>query len=195
MRLKIFKNTFICIVSLMLIVLVVSNSLNAATIQGAMGPNSNGRVDIIQVVGLLARIKGIDDIFNFGLWSGTGDLSQNDDICIGVNNGGLYQILATGDGDTIDPNAFALANGAHRINYNVYFNDNTGTAGQQQLTAGTLLTGLFASSPNATRNLTGNGCGPPRRNANFMVEIPESELQQGQAGNYFGILTLVLIPQ
>ncbi|MEJ2114950.1 MAG: hypothetical protein P8X88_02635, partial [Gammaproteobacteria bacterium] len=103
--------------------LVCVHNAFAATIQGSMGPTSNGRVEIIQVVGSLARIKGIDDIFQFGLWSGTGGLTQDDDICIGVNTGGTYQILATGDGDAFDPNAFTLVNGGHRISYNVYFND------------------------------------------------------------------------
>ena len=195
MQFKILKKNLILILFIAGLITCFHNAL-AATTQGSMGPTSTGTVDIVQVIGSLARIKGIDDIFHFGLWSGTGGLTQNDDICIGVNTGGNYQILATGNGDSIDPNSFTLANGTHQIYYNVYFNDTTGIVGQQQLTAGTILSGL--SDSNTTRilnNLNGAGCGPPRRNANFMVEIPESQLQQGQAGTYFGILTLELIPQ
>ena len=168
-------------------------TLHAAT-QGTEGNNSTGTVDVNVSIGRLVRIQGLRD-FNFGTWaSGDGTLTDNDDVCI-ANNFllGSYGIRAAGDGDGvngIDPSSFTLSNGVDQISYNVFWNDETGTAGNQQLTGGVIArsqTGTFGS-------FLFNFFGFCVNNANIQVTIPATELEATGAGNYTGTLTLLIIP-
>ena len=165
-------------------------SLNAAT-QGAEGNSSTGTIETIVVIGRFIRIAGLRD-FNFGLWNaGDGTLSDNDNVCIGKNDfGGPYAIRAAGNGDGGDPAAFTLNNGVDQIYYNVYWNDATGTTGNQQLTAGLILHGQTGSFFSFLFNLFGFCFS----NANVQVEIPDTELSGASGGAYSGTLTLLVIP-
>ena len=164
---------------------------DAAT-QGAFGFGaSTGSVDVDLVIGFRARISGLADM-PLGDWSGTGPMTANDNICVGVNYfGGGYRIRASGDGEPGDPSAFTLSNGATQISYNAFFNDAPGTAGRVPLTGGVTLTGQNAANLPRVFNFF-FGC--VANNANISIEVPESELSGG-FGTYNGTLTLTLLPE
>ena len=113
--------------------------------QGPIGnTSSTGTVEVDLVLGFLTRITGLDDL-PLGVWSGTGNLTANDNICIGRTGqgflSGAYRIRASGDGEPGDPAAFTLSNGAQTLKYNAFFNDaaNAGPA-RTQLTGCLLYT-------------------------------------------------------
>lgn len=155
--------------------------------QGQLGTNSNASVDITLTLGLLTRVTGLND-FAFGSWSG-GDLSANDNLCIGVYGTTQYRVSATGDGDGSDINAFALTNGADFLPYRVFFNDQTGTAGQIELSSTSALLGQSATG--SFFNLF--GCF--NENANIDLLIENNSLAAAGGGAYSGTLTLTMIPE
>lgn len=164
-------------------------------VQGTPGPISTGNVDINLITGLNVRISGLADL-SLGVWSGSGPVGGDDNLCIGRTGvgffgTGLYRIRASGDGEPGDPAAFTLSNGAHQISYTAYFNDQPGPAGRQQLTPGVSLTNQSGFGFWQVLNYL-FGCSV--ENANVSVELSEPELR-GAAGVYTGTLTLVLIPE
>jgi len=173
---------------------LASLPVHAAT-QGPIGnTSSTGTVDVDLVLGLLTRISGLADL-PLGVWSGSGSLTANDNICIGRTGQGFfsgpYRIRASGDGEPGDPAAFTLSNGAQTLKYNAFFNDaaNAGPA-RTQLTAGVTLTGQNSFGLFQAFNMF--GC--IFNNANISVEVPEAELAGG-TGTYSGTLTLLLLPE
>ena len=163
--------------------------------QGALNTTSTGTVDMTLTTGLSARLTGLTDIA-LGTWSGSGDLSANQNICVGRTGvgffaNGAYRIRASGDGDATDIHAFTLTNGAQQLYYDVFFNDQTGLAGRTPLTGGVMLSaqqglGLF--------EILNTLFGCAVRNANVSITVPQSELEAVPGGIYTGTLTLVLIP-
>ena len=166
-----------------------------AAVQGATGLTTSGSVDVTYVQGLNVRINGLTDM-PLGVWGGAGALTANDNICIGrtgvplFSNAGTYRILASGDGVPGDPSAFTLSNGVEQMNYRAFFNDQTGTAGRQELTAGVVLTNQNSFGLFYFFNMIFT-CGA--ENANISIEVPEAELS-GTGGVYTGTLSLMLIP-
>ena len=175
---------------------LVFYSFNAhAATQGAPGTTSTGTVGIQVVNNDLAWIKGLDDI-NLGSWSGTGDMSGNDDVCVATNffffalNN--YAIRASGDGDASDPSAFTLSNGVDDIYYRVFWTD---TNTQVELLPGQLMTGRqYFANFGYLANLFAGPAGCPNPNANVEVRIEEAQLASG-SGTHSGILVLELIPE
>ena len=85
-----------------------STAIHAAN-QGNLGNTSSaGTVDIDLVLGLRTRISGFNDLA-LGVWSGSGSLTGNDNLCIGQSGAsflvGNYRIRASGDGEPGDPSA------------------------------------------------------------------------------------------
>jgi len=164
----------------------LTTSISAAN-QGNLSTSSSGDLDITLTLGLLARVTGFSD-FNFGTWN-AGDLSANDDLCVGLFGATQYRIRATGDGNASDLNAFALSNGSDFVDYRVFFNDQTGTTGQVELNAANVILGQNA--PGSFFNLFGCFI----QNANIQILIEETNLASAPAGNYSGTLTLTVIPE
>ena len=163
--------------------------------QGAQGNSSSASVDMHLVLGTRVRFSGFSD-FNFGNWSGGGDVEANDNLCVGrtgvsLFGTGQYRILASGDGEPGNPSAFVLSNGVDTIYYDAYFNDQRGTVGREQLVPGVALTGQTGPGFWMIWNYL-FGC--LSTNANLTVIIPESELYRG-SGNFTGTLSLTLIPE
>lgn len=175
--------------------LLLCSGAGHAAVQGDPGLTSTGNVDINLVTGLNVRISGLADMA-LGVWSGSGDVSGNDNLCIGRTGVGFfgsgpYRILASGDGEPGNPAAFTLTNGAARISYNAFFNDQTGLTGRAQLTPGVALTNQSGFGFWQILNFL-FGCSV--ENANISVVVPETQLS-GAAGVYTGSLTLILIPE
>jgi len=155
--------------------------------QGQLGASSDASVDITLTLGLLSRVTGLSD-FAFGAWTG-GNLSANDNLCIGVYGTTQYRVSATGDGDGADINAFALTNGTDFLPYRVFFNDQTGTAGQIELSSSSTLLGQSAAG--SFFNLF--GCFTENANVDLLIE--NNALAATGGGAYFGTLTLTMIPE
>lgn len=200
MRLSALTKTIVSILSFTLIVLVVSNSLNAATTQGA--PDlfaSTGTVDVNVTSGDNIIIFGMQTV-SFGTWNiGDGNLSDTQTVCVGKT--GFFQdysIQASGDGNSIDPSAFTITNGVDQINYTVHWTDD---AGQTDLLPGSAYYNQGASALSFFRNwlfggLVGNACGgfATIPNADLEIRIPSTELSAAAGGFYSGVLTLLVIP-
>ncbi len=168
--------------------------ISLAATQGTRGPTSTSTVGIVVVNNDLAWIKGLNDIA-LGTWSGTGDMSGNDDICVATNftffQFNNYRIRASGNGDTSDPSAFTLSNGVQDIYYRVFFTD---ANAQVELLPGQLTSGLqyFADFGYLINVFGGPGC--PNPNANVEVRVEEAQLATG-SGTHTGTLTLELVPE
>lgn len=176
-------------------VLLLAAPTSHAAVQGNSGTISSGNVDISLVTGLNVRISGLSDM-PLGTWSGAGDATSNDNLCIGRTGVGFfgsgpYRILASGDGEPGNPSAFTLSNGARQLSYNAFFNDAAGIAGRQPLTPGVALTSQSGFGFWQVLNYL-FGCSV--FNANISIAVPESELR-GAAGVYTGTLTLILTPE
>lgn len=188
---KINKISYLLLAGLFAFSLLTISSLQAAS-QGSAGATSSGTVEIGIAVNRSIIIQGLRD-FNFGLWrNGDGTLIDNDNVCVAkTSNFGTYGIRAAGDGDGFDPAAFTLSNGFDQINYNVYWNDQTGTAGTQQLTPGLIEHGQVETAFHVIIAAIFGICA---NNANVQIEIPDTELSSAVGGAYSGTLTLLVIP-
>lgn len=163
--------------------LVASQSALAAT-DGTVGATSTGTSNISVNVPDLIRISGLADLA-LGSYSGSGDMSGADDICVYTNKApGNYFVTASGSGAA---NAFTITNGTNTIAYNVFFNDTTGTSGEVSLASG------VKSAQQTGANTTSASCGGSS-SANFHVVVPEANIQAAPAGSYSGTLTLVVEP-
>ena len=178
-----------------LAILYILSTINAqAAVQGTEGFTSTGSIDIAIVVGQLALINGLNDI-NLGTWSGTGDLSGSDDICVAVtgatfNQPKNYHLRASGNGDAANPGAFTLSNGVNDIYYRVYLDD---LNGQVELLPGQIsYSNQFLANTGYILNLIFGGCF--FTNALVTVTVEEAQLSSG-SGTHTGVLTLELIPE
>ena len=164
--------------------------VSAAT-DGDLAATSTGSIDINFTLGIAGVIVDLRD-FAFGTWSGSGELRDNDDLCIGTTGTSQYIIRADGDGAG---NSFTLSNGSANLPYRVFWNDDIGTAGNFELTAGVQVENL-TNPPNAFQSIGGGAyiC-TGDRDANVEIVIDEAALQAAEAGSYSGVLTLTMIPQ
>ena len=175
--------------------LAMSGAAFAATQGTTTSGSTAGSVDVVVTTGLVARVSGLNDI-DLGTWSGAGDLSGSDDLCIGRSGVGLfangtYRVRLDGDGDASDVSAFTLSNGTDLLHYNVAFNDATGVGGTP-VTGGVMLNAQTGFGFWQYLNVL-FGCSV--NNANIEVSVPAAELISVPAGNYTGTLTIVLIPE
>lgn len=169
-------------------VFVVAPLLNAdcfAATDGSLGNPSTGSTNISITLPNQVRITGVADL-NLGEFSGSGNLTSNDDVCIYTNDsGGQYQVTAHGDGAG---SAFTVSDpSSNTIPYEVYWNDSTGTTGNVELSTNITL-GTQSSADTTDENCSGGNT------ANFQVVVRESELSGQLAATFSGVLTLVIEP-
>lgn len=194
------KSLHTLLLSCLLFFLVVTSTFSAT--QGLRATSSTGTIDIALNNNVFALIFGLDDI-DLGTWSGSGDMSANEDICVAFNGTGPrffgqtdnYLIRATGDGTPGNPGAFTLSNGVEAIDYRVILTD---LNNQIELTAGNITTGQILLNPGYNANIAAlaggfaSACINP--NATITVLIEEAELAAG-SGTHTGTLTLELAPE
>jgi hypothetical protein len=94
-----------------------------------------------------------------------------------------FSVTATGTGAG---GAFTLSSGGNTIPYLVFFNNNTGTTGEQSLTSG--IPRSFTLNNNSTQNCTAGN------NGNYHVRILGSAIQAVPAGTYTGTLQIMMAP-
>jgi len=190
MRLAIFAFCFLSI---------LSNNVLAAT-AGNRDITSAGSLDITVVNNEFALIFGLDDV-DLGTWSGVGDMSSDEDICVAVSSTTptflgqprSYRLRATGDGSAGNPNDFTLTNGVEEIHYRVFLTD---INGQIEMLPGNINSGRqFIGNAGYNANIvaffggSANPCGNP--NATISILVEEAELASG-GGTHTGTLTLEL---
>lgn len=153
-----------------------------AATQGTLGATSQGTLDITLTINALVQISALDDI-PLGAYTGGGDMTGDDDLCVYSNNGG-YDITATGNGAA---GAFELIGGSANIPYTVAWATTAGAGTGTSLIAGVTLAnqgGTF-TTPNC------NGAD----NAQVIVTVDDVALASAPADNYTGVLTLLVAPQ
>ena len=166
-------------IRLLLVILFPAVPAAAAT-DGALGATSTGTAGITVSVPGLVRIAGLADL-SLGTWSGSGDVNGNDDVCVYTNiASGTYRITVTGNGAG---NSFRAASGGNTLPYHVYWNDQTGTTGQVEVTAGTTLT---------NQNTTSSACASAT--GNFQVKILSTDLAVVPSGGYTGTVSFLVEP-
>jgi len=157
--------------------------LQAAT-DGSLGASSTGDTDISLTVPDLVKIGGISDLA-FGSYTGTGNISQDDDVCVWTNvTTADYVVTASGSGTA---SAFTLTDGSETIAYQVFWNDVAGTSGSVELSTG------VASATQTGANTTALDCSGGV-NANFQVTMSQSVLLAVAPNSYAGVLTLTIEP-
>jgi hypothetical protein len=158
-----------------------------AATQGSMGSTSTGSVSISASVPNRVQLTGLSDV-SFTNQDPSTAASNAQNVCVWSNTSTRgYNVTATGSGAG---NAFALANGAQSVSYNVEWSGTSGQASGSSLSSGTALTGL-------TSTATAAGCtSGPATTASLIVKIPSANLQTMQAAlSYTGTLTLVVAPE
>ena len=137
------------------------------------------RADTVNISGLSA--------LDLGSFSGSGDLSDQDNICVYHAEGAAYSISAYGSGAS---GAFTLASAVGTVAYRVFFRDSVGSGSFVQL-----------QNPNQSYNFTGastasSSCADSGGvNATVKITAVESALMSAIAASYSGNLTVVVAPQ
>ena len=97
--------------------LVMGSVALAVSSDGASGSESTGQNLIEAIVPKLIKTAIFVD-FNFGAYSGSGSIEQDQNINISMNYVGTYSVVATGDGVS---GAFTITDGSQVIPYSVFF--------------------------------------------------------------------------
>jgi len=152
----------------------------------AQGDPHVADVNIDLEVALLFRIGGIEDV-TFGSYSGHGNLTRTDDVCVWTNaSSGSYRVTAEGDGGGANK-LFTVAksnNAATVIEYTVSWTTAGGT---------TPLSPKVASANQSGANTVSSTCASgPANPASYTVTFDEADLLRVPHGSYSGILTLII---
>lgn len=179
--------------------LFIDSSAWAAT-AGNRATTSTGTLNITVINNEFALIFGLNDI-DLGTWSGSGDMSANEQICVAVTSTiptflgqpRSYRLRATGDGSVANPNDFTLSNGVDSIQYRVFLTD---ANGQIEMLPGNINSARqFIGNAGYNANIAAffggaaNPCINP--NATISILVEEAELASG-SGSHSGVLTLEL---
>lgn len=160
----------------------LSSMLALAATDGTLGATSTGDLGMSLSIGNLARITDVGDL-NFGSYSGAGNATLDDSVCIYTNNSaGQYKLTARGSGTSY---AFTITNGSETIPYSVRWNTTNSTTGNFQVDANVQTSTLSGAS---TTSQVCSGV----NNANFQVIITKNSILGAPAGNYSGTLTLII---
>lgn len=130
------------------------------------------------------KISSVNSL-SLGTWSGSGSLSDNDDVCIYNSDTSNYSITASGSGSG---QSFAMSGSGSSMAFEVWFKGSSGSVGTySQLTSG---------SPEnfSGANQTAVDCGGGV-NANVKVSVGALTLGSVPAGSYSGSLTIVVTPR
>jgi len=154
--------------------------------EGSLGATSTGSSDLTITIGYLVRITGLNAI-DFGTYDFSSVISEDDDVCVYTNDSsGEYTVTATGDGDG---NRFQISDGTDLVDYDVYWNDESGTTGNVKLTS-QMTSGTQTGASTTSEICFGVG-GPT---ANVQIRIGQASITPVPAGDYAGVLTLLIEP-
>jgi len=163
--------------------LAVAGHQALAATDGTLGATSTGTSDVSLTINQSYQISGVSDLA-LGAWSGTGDLSGNDDVCVYTNDASAgYQVNITNStGSFTVANAGATAS----VPFAVKWNSTTGTSGNQAVTYNSPLAGTGA-------NTSSTNCGGGN-DANFEVSVLAADLSAAPADSYSSTLSITIEP-
>jgi hypothetical protein len=127
---------------------------------------------------------------SLGTWSGGGDVTNNDDICIYNSAEGQYRITGTGSSSAGSGFYIATAGGSHSVAYTVGFKDSSGTSGSYTTLTHNSSAGDFSGADQVSSDCSSGAS----LNANVKVTVLSADLASAAAGSYQGTLTLVVSP-
>ena len=160
--------------------LIASASVFGAT-DGTQGATSTGTATVSVTKSSEVKISGLSDIAL--AIQGDGSATGSTDACIYRNGTGSYSITANGDGAA---SAFSLSDGASGVMpFAVTYDDGGGAS---DLTTNTPLTGLTNAN---TLSTNCNGAS----NAIIAVAVNTSDFASAPAGDYTGVLTMIIAPE
>lgn len=156
-----------------------------AATDGNLDTISQGTFNVTLTIPGQVRLSGLVD-FDFGIYTlNTGALEDNQDLCVWTNtNAGNYQVTASGDGAG---SAFTMTNGSNEIPFEVWWNDVTGTASNEQLTPA-------VAKVQTGANTQTDDCSVGGDSANLQVKISASNLISQPNGSYSGNVALLIEP-
>jgi hypothetical protein len=134
---------------------------------------------LAQVSSATVRVSSIND-FSFGSWSGSGDLTAEDDICVYNSVDGNYRVTITATGG-----AYQMTSSGNLLDFTVRFKKNGGSYSQ-------LTHGVPSSFDGANTSSTICSGGT---NATIEVQITSVELLSVRPGSYSGALTILIEPE
>ena len=187
------KSFKITIFALALSVIAFTGKQSYSATQGTLGATSQGSKDISVAVPISVKVTGFADTA-FGTWSGTGALTDNNNLCIYSNNAGNYTVTAASANET--GTSFRLYDTSTYIIYNVYWYSNDGggdaVASGTSLSEGTTLAGQTGASATSHSCVGATG----NVNAALGIEIPEANLAAatGSGTNFTDTLTVTVAP-
>lgn len=161
---------------------IVGVAMTFASVAGPLGTGSQSNLGIQVRINGLVRISKLNDI-NLGTWSGSGDLTGADNLCVFSTTWG-YSMLVTssnGSGTTL-----RLSDGTNHIAYQARWRDFFGNTVplQNGQTTGFLWGVAF-----------GTTCPVFGTNTRLSVTVPAANIGIKPAATYSDTLTFVLVPQ
>jgi hypothetical protein len=162
-----------------------------AASQGSLGTSSTGSLMISVTKPARANISDLNDLSIAGWSPGDGAKTVGDDVCVySTRSGGGYTVKASGSGAG---SAFTVVNGIFTMPYTLVWNDggvgalsNTGT-----LLAANVTSPALANASTDSSTCNGAVAGPTAR---LRVTVTAAAFEAANAGNYTGILTLLVAP-
>ncbi len=174
------RNPIKSLFCLTLVYLLSSTSISFAASDGDLDTQSLGGADVSLQIQSYFQISGMVDR-NLGTWTGVGNLTSDDDVCVYTNlPSGAYRVIVTGSGSG---GALTLIKGGDTLGYEAWWNDQPGSSGLVQVSAGTPLTGQTGA------NTTSHNCGGGN-SASLRIFIPSGNLASVPAGIYTGTVSV-----
>jgi len=167
-----------------------SGSYSADFRVGAIGGSSGTAVNTSDFnarisVGTASQVSSLDNI-TFGLWSGTGDLTNSDTFCVYSNTvGATYNITITSPNQDASSNFFlANAGATATIPYQLQFKDDLVAGGETTVTGATL---------SGVGNNQAPDCGGVD-NARLTVTLLATDLSAATTDTYTDTITILVVP-
>lgn len=131
----------------------------------------------------LVQLSNVNDIF-LGNYSGNGDISATESLCVYRNNTGSYQVTALGSGVS---NAYSLQANGSELPFALFWNDGSGDQAMAPNTA------LNNQQNTFTANTHCNNGG--NNNVSIRLQASANDLSQAPAGLYQGVITFMISPE
>jgi hypothetical protein len=154
---------------------------------GSSGATSTGTAVITLVIPEVYMISRMPN-FSLGTYSGSGDMTANNDLCVYSNGNGAYRTVII-DSTPLSPAGFAVQDTTNtkQIPMQVYWNNHTGITGNSAVSYNTPLSMTGANTQSST-------CAAGGLSANMQIRFSQANLQAALAGDYSSTLTVLIEP-